>query len=103
MDGAHLGQGYWVHYTWQVQVRLIRHEDRRTPNGYRIDVSTNGVDWDKVLEDNTTLALPEFTDDEARVGKTYHYRVFPLYASRPGPATQTTVPWRDHYAPQSTG
>ena len=62
----------------------------RRPNGYRIDVSTNGFDWDKVLENNTTLALPEFSDDEKPgVAKTYHYRVFPIFASRLGPATRT--------------
>ena len=65
--------------------------DRRRPTGYRVDVSNDGIKWRKVLEDNTTLTLPEFSDDEAEIGKNYFYRVFPIFASRHGQATSTAA------------
>ena len=68
--------------------------DRRlSPTGYRIDVSEDGMTWIKILEDNTNLALPEFSHATGvERGEMYRYRVFPIFSSRLGPAVRTIDP-----------
>ena len=65
----------------------------RQPTGYRVDVSADGFKWTSVLEDNTNLAIPEFShESDVKAGDNYQYRVFPIFASRLGPAMHTEDP-----------
>ncbi len=64
----------------------------RRPTGYRVDVSEDAIKWTSVLEDNTNLALPEFSHETGvEAGDGFMYRVFPIFASRVGPAVHVTT------------
>ena len=76
---------------------IMPESDRRSPTGYRVDVSANadvmdnGIKWTRMLEDNTNLALPKFSHaNGVERGKSYRYRIFPIFSSRLGPAVHTT-------------